>query len=183
MASARCAYCGATLEPNSMYCMGCGQLILSGRVGEDEATGWEAPRTAAGAAAARAPRAEVQAPRSAHPASPQAWPGRVQLRFSTGEETLVAGAAVIGRRPEQTASGLGAQAIAIADSTRSISRVHLYLELADGALHAGDAGSSNGSLIERGERRIPLAATGERVDVLRGDVLWIGDVRIEIQAA
>jgi len=27
VASARCAYCDATLQPNSMYCLECGQLI------------------------------------------------------------------------------------------------------------------------------------------------------------
>lgn len=41
------------------------------------------------------------------------------------------------------------------------------------------AGSSNGSAIERGDRRIPLVGTGERVEVLRGHVLRVGDVRGE----
>lgn len=41
------------------------------------------------------------------------------------------------------------------------------------------AASNNGSAIERGDRRIPLTGSAERVDVLRGDVLWVGDVRVE----
>ncbi|MBO3662741.1 FHA domain-containing protein [Microbacterium stercoris] len=174
MASARCAYCADTVEPNSMYCLTCGQLILPGtEKADDLLSGWQQ--------APRPPRAAPPAPATAVAApAPSGWPARVQLLFSTGQSAVLAGTAVIGRKPGQTAMGLGAQAIEVDDVGRSISRVHLYLELADGALRAGDAGSSNGSAIERGDRRIPLAASGERLEVLRGDVLWAGDVRIEV---
>ncbi|WP_345751892.1 FHA domain-containing protein [Microbacterium rhizophilus] len=172
MASARCAHCGATLEPNTMYCLGCGQLILPGAARDEAATGWAPP-----------PRPPRPAAPAAHVSAPvpvaKGWPDRVQLTFSTGQRIAVAGAAVIGRKPEQTAVNMGAQAIEVADDTRSMSRVHLFLDLGDGELRVGDAGSSNGSAIERGGRRIPLPGTGERVTVLRGDVLWVGDVRVE----
>ncbi|MFL0410066.1 hypothetical protein ACH0AH_02705 [Microbacterium paludicola] len=173
MASARCAHCGATLEPNTMYCLGCGQLILPGALREQVDDGWSVPERPQRPAPAAAPVAPA-AP------EPKAWPDRVQLVFSTGQQVVIAGAAVIGRKPEQTAVNMGAQAIEVADDTRSMSRVHLFLDLGDGSLRAGDAGSSNGSAIERGDRRIPLTGTGERVEVLRGDVLWVGDVRVEV---
>lgn len=173
MASARCAYCADTVEPNSMYCLTCGQLIMPGsNEADDVLAGWQQ--------VPRAPKAVAPPAATAAAPAPSGWPERVQLLFSTGQRAVVAGAAVIGRKPGQTAVGLGAQSIEVDDVGRSISRVHLYLELADGTLRAGDAGSSNGSAIERGDRRIPLAGTGERIEVLRGDVLWAGDVRIEI---
>lgn len=183
MASARCAYCGATLEPNTMYCLGCGQLILPGALRDDAATGWEAPARPARTAPAPEGPAPVAAPSATvtvAPARPERWPDRVELAFSTGQRVAIAGAAVIGRKPEQTAVNMGAQGIEVNDDTRSMSRVHLFLELEGGELRAGDAGSSNGSAIERGGRRIPLTGTGERVSMLRGDVLWVGDVRVDV---
>lgn len=173
MASARCAHCGATLEPNTMYCLGCGQLILPGALRDESEHGWARPTRPQ-----RHAPAPAQAPAPA-PAVPTGWPDRVQLTFSTGQRVVVTGSAVIGRKPEQTAVNMGAQAIEVADDTRSMSRVHLFLDLGDGELRVGDAGSSNGSAIERGDRRIPLPGTGERVSVLRGDALWVGDVRVE----
>ncbi|GAA4771535.1 FHA domain-containing protein [Microbacterium gilvum] len=238
MASARCAYCAATLEPSSMYCLGCGQLILAARDGADAPDdGWAvAPKpragaggaqaggaSAGGAAAGAVPAGAVPAagyagasaaapgnavPAPGHPEAPAAvrgdavpgdagpggagpsaplsraaarsrttWGERVRLRFSTGEDVVIAGDAVVGRKPEQTAATLGAQAVEIADATRSMSRVHLYLHLDErGALRAADAGSGNGSSVLRGERTIPLPADGDRFDLQPGDVVRIGDV-------
>lgn len=189
MASARCVYCGSTLEPNSRYCLDCGQLVFGRPERDDVDEGWE-PRP-------RPPRPEAPAPRDPAPvaqepqgraalrsrAQRRGWPERVALRFSTGASAVVGGAAVIGRRPEQTAANMGAQSIEIDDTTRSVSRVHLYLTLEGGRLLVGDAGSSNGSAIERGDRTIPLEAGGERTEVLPGDAVWIGDVRVEIAPA
>lgn len=193
MASARCVYCGSTLEPNSRYCLECGQLVF-GRPEHDEIDeGWEPrprprrdePPAASGAAPAggeRAPEPEGRTMLRSR-AQRRGWPERVALRFSTGASAVVGGAAVIGRRPEQTAANMGAQSIEIDDATRSVSRVHLYLTLDGGRLLVGDAGSSNGSSIERGDRTIPLEAGGERTEVLPGDAVWIGNVRIEISPA
>ncbi|MGW9112067.1 FHA domain-containing protein [Microbacterium sp. NPDC055683] len=239
MASARCAYCAATLEPSSMYCLGCGQLILAARDGADGLDdGWAVapkPRAGAGGAAAGggvaggaaggaaaaggavaggAPAGAASAgaasagaasavPADAVPgdagsvgAGPSAplsraaarsrttWGERVRLRFSTGEDVVIAGDAVVGRKPEQTAATLGAQAVEIADATRSMSRVHLYLHLDErGALRAADAGSGNGSSVLRGERTIPLPADGDRFDLQPGDVVRIGDVLVTPSAA
>lgn len=200
MASARCAYCGATLEPSSMYCIACGQLILSTRADRAADDGWEAAPAAA-AAADPAPREAVASspagtapsawtpPDIAPPATRaaararEAWGERVRLVFSTGEDVIVSGSAVIGRRPEQTAATLGAQAVEVADTTRSMSRVHLYLELERGVLRAGDAGSGNGSSLRRGDRTIPLPVGEERVEVRPGDALRVGDVDIALSPA
>ncbi|WP_221584806.1 FHA domain-containing protein [Microbacterium sp. G2-8] len=187
MASARCVHCGTTLEPNTMYCFGCGQLVGARVDAERVDEGWiprerrpareRDPEPAREAAPAPAPATSAEPERRRR--STRAWSERVALRFSTGEEVVVGGSAVIGRRPEQAAANMGAQAIEIEDTTRSVSRVHLYLSLEGGRLRIGDAGSSNGSAIERGERMISLEAGGDHVDVVPGDSIWVGDVHVE----
>ncbi|WP_456286545.1 FHA domain-containing protein [Microbacterium sp. JZ70] len=202
MASARCAYCAATLEPSSMYCLACGQLVLTTRADRAADDGWEPTERAAAPApvppaepaadsrAATAPSAPAWTPPDIAPPATraaararEAWGERVRLVFSTGEDVIVSGSAVIGRRPEQTAATLGAQAVEVADTTRSMSRVHLYLELERGVLRAGDAGSGNGSSLRRGDRTIPLPVGEQRVEVRPGDALRVGDVDIALSPA
>ena len=98
-------------------------------------------RPAATSDALSATRAEPQA--AAQPVE------RIELAFSTGQRVIVGGSAVIGRKPADTALAMGVQAIEVADDTRSVSRVHLFLDLAEGVITVGDAGSSNGSGVER----------------------------------
>ncbi|WP_156761677.1 FHA domain-containing protein [Microbacterium karelineae] len=187
MASARCVHCRSTLEPNSMYCLGCGQLIGSRIEREEVDEGWRSRPRPTRRQPDPAPAAEDRTILAPEPPlrrrSGRSWPARVELRFSTGFEAIVGGSAVIGRKPEQAAANMGAQAIEIDDTTRSMSRVHLYLSLDGGHLRIGDAGSSNGSTIERGTRTIPLEGGGEHREVLPGDVVTMGDVRISITPA
>lgn len=109
-------------------------------------------------------------------------PSRIELAFSTGQRVVVGGSAVIGRKPEHTALATGAQPIEVQDDTRSVSRVHLFLELADGVITVGDAGSSNGSSIERAGVVMPLESAGERLEVFPGDRVRVGDIAFEIRA-
>ncbi|MBM7829569.1 hypothetical protein JOE59_000274 [Agromyces cerinus] len=108
---------------------------------------------------------------------------RAELVFSTGQRVRIAGNAVIGRKPAQTAQATGAQAIEVEDDTRSMSRVHLFLELNDGVLVAGDAGSSNGSGVQRDGVLTPLESGGPKVEVHPGDTVWVGDVNFVIHSA
>lgn len=204
VASARCVYCDATLQPNSMYCLECGQLIPQASsappVPAPFAGAKPAPtvRTEVAPAAAavrpepvplprslpwQQPGARSEAPVAApEPAAPKAVE-RVELQFSTGQRVVVEGAAVIGRKPADTALAMGARAVEVQDDTRSVSRVHLFLEVAGGRITVGDAGSANGSRVERGGREAPLESAGTRVAVEVGDAVWIGDLRFVIQAA
>jgi len=108
---------------------------------------------------------------------------RVELAFSTGQRVVVTGAAVIGRKPADTALALGVRAVEVQDDTRSVSRVHLFLEVADGSILIGDAGSANGSRLERGGTVMPLEAAGTRVTAAVGDTVWLGDLSFELRAA
>ncbi|GAA2442380.1 hypothetical protein GCM10009857_02230 [Agromyces soli] len=202
VASARCAYCDATLEPNSMYCLSCGQLIPQAQsappVPAPFAGAKPAPSAApvAQAPVQAAPVEPVPLPRSlpwqqtprveTMPAPPTAAPAaveRVELLFSTGQRVVVEGAAVVGRKPADTALAMGARAVEVLDDTRSVSRVHLFLEVAGGGITVGDAGSANGSRLERGGREIELESAGTRVPAVIGDTVWLGDLSFVIQAA
>lgn len=216
MASARCVYCGATLEPNSMFCLSCGQLAQHPGAYDDDADNateaWDVsvptktksgvtagqPLSAPsrtrldGASESAAIEGDTVMPEHTVASTPavheqpqpgtSTWPDAVALEFESGR-VVVSGAAVLGRRPEQMAANLGAQAVEIDDATRSISRVHLFLDLADGQLLAADAGSSNGSSVERAGRRLTIPAGGERFAMHPGDVLWVGDARVAVSPA
>jgi hypothetical protein len=106
---------------------------------------------------------------------------RVELAFSTGQRVTVGGSAVIGRKPADTALAMGVQGIEVADDTRSVSRVHLFFDLVDGSITVGDAGSSNGSAVERNGSHIPLESAGTRLEVAPGDTVWVGDVSFVIR--
>jgi hypothetical protein len=108
---------------------------------------------------------------------------KVELSFSTGQRVVVSGTAVIGRKPGQTAAATGAQAIELLDDTRSVSRVHLYFALEGGRMTVADAGSSNGSSIERAGQQIPLQGAGAPVEVVPGDRVWVGDLSFELRPA
>lgn len=207
MASARCAYCDATLQPNSMYCLECGQLIPQQAVRPPvpaqfakPATTTDVPKAAPSSSSNRieavplpgtlpwqqrtgAGRDGARQPAAAAEPAPQARLERVELLFSTGQRVTVDGSAVIGRKPADTALAMGVQGIEVDDETRSVSRVHLFLDVADGVVTVGDAGSSNGSGLERGGTVTPLESAGTRVEARPGDTVWVGDISFAIRPA
>ncbi len=195
--SARCAYCDADLRPNSMFCLNCGQLVgggvppvPSGLTPPPTRPAAPAPPTASAPGADAAPvplpsRWEAPGAPKSEPA-PSARPTQVSVRpaaltiaFSTGDRVTVSGPAVIGRRPQSTAQNSGAQAVEVHDTSRSVSRVHLLLGFDDSGVSVTDAGSGNGSSLERGGVRTPLRE-GRTAQVLPGDRLWLGDVSAEL---
>jgi hypothetical protein len=207
VASARCVYCDATLQPNSMYCVECGQLIPQQPARPPVPSQFATPQRAAPAAApvqatgapsgtavapvllprtlpwqqqgGRADAAAQAAPAAAAPAAVE----RIELAFSTGQRVVVSGSAVIGRKPADTALAMGVRAVEVQDDTRSVSRVHLFLDVADGRIHVGDAGSANGARLERGGRIQQLESAGTRVEASVGDTVWLGDLSFEIRPA
>jgi pSer/pThr/pTyr-binding forkhead associated (FHA) protein len=206
--SARCAYCDAELRPNSMFCFECGQLVQGAT--PPVPPGFAAPPAVApqhGAApAGQQTRPEPARPAvplppvwqpatTARPAEPSAVapptppvggggtpPSSVQLAFSTGERVVVAGRAIIGRQPHSSAQNEGAQAIEVRDDTRSVSRVHLTVEVDERGVTIADAGSGNGSDLERNGVRMPLRE-GRPTTVHPGDRIWIGEVSIDLAFA
>jgi hypothetical protein len=210
VASARCVYCDATLQPNSMYCVECGQLIPQqptrppvpaqfARARETPVAKADAPQAAPTTSVVepvplprtlpwqqqgtRGDRAGQPATQAAAAAPAPAPIERVELEFSTGQRVVVTGTAVVGRKPADTALAMGARAVEVQDDTRSVSRVHLFLEVADGAVLVSDAGSANGSRIERDGQVMPLEAAGTRVPARLDDTIWVGDLSFVIRPA
>ncbi|GEM_PF-1646581 len=199
MASARCVHCNATLTPNSAYCLECGQLVpQSGAAASPAPTPAFAPAAPAGAGAAGAPPGDrIPLPRSlpwqgardvepepavaSAPAAPQRLDS-VELLLPTGERLRVSGQVVLGRQPADTAHAMGARPIPIADTTRSVSRVHMFLNVADGTVAVADAGSANGSRLQRGQTVYQLESGGAPAAAAPGDTVWLGDVSVAIRA-
>ncbi|MCD1267985.1 FHA domain-containing protein [Microbacterium sp. MEC084] len=108
------------------------------------------------------------------PAAPARQPARFLLRFDDGQHVLVSQAIVLGRRPEPSGIAAGAQAVAIADETRSLSKTHAVVRPVDGGLEIVDCHSTNGTAVLRGGVEHPLAPGGSAT-AAAGDVVRIGD--------
>lgn len=204
LSRAACPYCGANTRPNSLYCLECGQVaaIAAPKTAPARSTLWDPPPLLVPAAPPAAASigsgngfaipasVEASAPppvrrrRSAvaAPALPELsladGDGPVVLVFSTGDTARVRGAAVIGRNPDDVARNSGRQPVAVDDPTRSMSRAHAMIDLAADGAYVYDAGSANGSQLERaGVRR---ALTSEPRRLAHGDRLWFGDISADV---
>ncbi len=194
MASARCVYCDATLTPNSAYCLECGQQIPQSSAASVPPAAASAPSPARAETPAAAPVAGVPLPRSlpwqtsrapeaaATPvaaAAPRSVES-VELVLASGQRLRVTGKVVLGRQPGDTARTMAARSVPVPDDTRSVSRVHLFLEVDGGKVTVADAGSANGSRLQRGSTVYQLESGGSAVQAAPGDVVWLGDVSVSL---
>ncbi|GIG54901.1 FHA domain-containing protein [Demequina activiva] len=198
--AAQCSYCGSDLRPNSMFCLDCGQLVTrqgpepvgaGSRSDRSESTAPPQPRapeppappapSASPAPVAVPPSAGGAAPEPAV-ASPSAPPpgaaSYVWVLAVDGAEHLLSRDVVVGRRPAPDA---GADAIAVEDPSRTVSRSHAVIRRRGDALTIEDLGSANGTRVERGGRTATCAA-GAPLAIGHGDVLSFGDVRATLTA-
>ena len=148
-----------------------------------------APTGAPVSMAAPAVSAPVQQPiPPAGPAVParQSMPGpsfasapTLAIIVDDGQRIEVNAQIVLGRAPEQTPAD--AQAVAIADSTRSLSRTHLRVAPADGeALWIEDTFSANGTRLQAPDGSTQPLPRGQRVKVPVGTVLLLGERRLSV---
>lgn len=106
--------------------------------------------------------------------SPAAAP-TASLLLDSGEQLEVpATGAVLGRAPSVAGADAGAAPLAVADSTKSVSKTHVALRWVDGALVAVDLGSTNGSGVIRDGAETELDA-GVPATLRSGDTLRFGD--------
>lgn len=103
----------------------------------------------------------------------------VELAFASGERVKIDGTAVLGRRPETTARNSGAQAVVVPDDTMSVSRAHAVIEVQGEVAIVSDAGSANGSAVERDGSTLPLRS-GRQIVLEHGDRIWLGNVPIDV---
>ena len=127
------------------------------------------------------PAAPQAAPATSAPASVPAFAQVAPLAIivDDGQRIEVNAPIVLGRAPEQTPSD--ARAVAIADSTRSLSRTHLRVAPADGdAMWVEDTFSANGTRLQAPDGTTQPLPRGERVKVSLGTVLLLGERKLSV---
>ena len=126
-----------------------------------------------------APTPQTSAQQQAAPRPSFASAPTLAIIVDDGQRIEVNAQIVLGRAPEQTPAD--AQAIAIADSTRSLSRTHLRVAPADGeALWIEDAFSANGTRLQAPDGSTQPLPRGQRVKVPVGTVLLLGERRLSV---
>lgn len=127
------------------------------------------------------PAAPQPTPATSAPASVPAFAQAAPLAIivDDGQRIEVNAPIVLGRAPEQTPSD--ARAVAIADSTRSLSRTHLRVAPADGdAIWVEDTFSANGTRLQAPDGTTQPLPRGERVKVSLGTVLLLGERKLSV---
>lgn len=127
------------------------------------------------------PVAPQPAPATSAPASVPAFAQAAPLAIivDDGQRIEVNAPIVLGRAPEQTPSD--ARAVAIADSTRSLSRTHLRVAPADGdTMWVEDTFSANGTRLQAPDGTTQPLPRGERVKVSLGTVLLLGERKLSV---
>ena len=142
-----------------------------------------APRPVPSLAPGVAPTPAAPVPQPAAPARPAAptqpapaATASVRVRLDDGRSLVVTGPTLIGRKP--LAEGAAAL-VAIDDDTRSVSKTHLALHVDAQGLIVTDRGSSNGSVLVRGTREVPLRANVPS-RARSGDRIRFGDRSLEV---
>ena len=127
----------------------------------------------------QAPTPQTRAPQQTAPRPSFASAPTLAIIVDDGQRIEVNAQVVLGRAPEQTPAD--AQAIAIADSTRSLSRTHLRVAPADGeALWIEDTFSANGTRLQAPDGSTQPLPRGQRVKVPVGTVLLLGERRLSV---
>ena len=139
--------------------------------------GLDATRRSVGAYTALAGFDAVPAP--AAPAAPAALPldesipaDAVVLRFEQGAVHWFHGTCVVGRNPEAEP---GVATVAVPDLSRTLSKTHVALVQAGGAVVLRDLGSTNGTTVVRPDGSFEVLVSGVDVVVDGGSTVRIGD--------
>ena len=134
-------------------------------------------RPAAPSPAATPPAAQRMParPPAQRPLPPQAAPARWRVHFDDGESFVVAGLALVGRRPEARSGEQVAHLVPLASADMSVSKTHAQFGPAsDGTLVVMDRGSTNGTvLVRQGVSR--QLAPGKPATLVDGDKVVYGD--------
>ena len=122
------------------------------------------------------PHQQVPPQQPQQPQRPAAQaPARWRVHFDNGESFVIAGLALVGRRPEARNGEQVAHLIPLASADMSVSKTHAQFGPApDGTIVVMDRGSTNGTvLVRRGVSR--QLAPGKPAALLDGDKVVYGD--------
>ena len=97
------------------------------------------------------------------------------LQFSTGEQVVVAGTGLLGRRPQAQADETFDHFVQIHDVSMSVSKSHLEFGQHNGEFWINDRMSGNGTVIRRHDDSVLRCEPGRRYLVARGSRIEIGD--------
>lgn len=207
--STQCRFCGEAVRPDSMFCPSCGQLIgMPGSVvppfpGGAASTSSGAPVEQR--PSEPLPPVPLPAPLTPEPApqvvaAPPQTPAPQNAPAQSAPQPQVSPAApaipttvtlpdgrllgldqvlVFGRSPERGAAAYQGLPFRLDDPERAMSRVHLVLAPAAGAVIATDPGSANGTLLERDGVQYALVS-GTPSALVAGDRLLLGDAVLRI---
>ena len=102
-------------------------------------------------------------------------PPRWRVHFDNGESFVIAGLALVGRRPEPRSGEQVAHLIPLASADMSVSKTHAQFGPApDGTIVVMDRGSTNGTLLVRQGVSRQLAP-GKPAALVDGDKVVYGD--------
>ena len=104
-----------------------------------------------------------------------------RVSFDTGEEFVVEGLALVGRKPEPRRGEPVRHLVPLRSSDMSVSKTHAQFQVVpDGALVVMDRGSTNGSVLVR--KGLPKALSpGRPATLVDGDVVRFGDRSMTVQ--
>lgn len=122
-----------------------------------------------------------QQPAPPQPTPPrQAPPPRWRVHFDNGESFVIAGLALVGRRPEARIGEQVAHLIPLVSADMSVSKTHAQFGPApDGTIVVMDRGSTNGTvLVRQGVSR--QLAPGKPASLIAGDKVVYGDREMTI---
>ena len=97
------------------------------------------------------------------------------LQFSTGEQVVVAGTGLLGRRPSAQPDEIFDHFVQIHDVSMSVSKSHLEFGQHNGEFWINDRMSGNGTVIRRHDDSVLRCEPGRRYLVARGSRVEIGD--------
>ena len=98
-----------------------------------------------------------------------------RVRFDSGEDFVVEGLALVGRRPEPRGEEPVHHVVALRSANLSVSKTHAQFQVVpDGSLVLMDRGSTNGSVLVRQGVSRALGA-GRPATLLDGDIVRFGD--------
>lgn len=194
--STQCRFCGEAVRPDSMFCPSCGQLIGMPGNAVPPFPGGVTPTTAVSPAEHRPaeplppvplPTRLAAEPQSAEPQSAEPQPAAsapapavpTTVMLPDGQRHGLDRVLVFGRSPERGAASYQGAPVRLDDPARAMSRVHLVLAPAAGAVIATDPGSANGTLLERDGVQYALVA-GTPSALAPGDRLLLGDAVLQI---
>ena len=107
--------------------------------------------------------------------------GRWRLVLPDGKHYVVEKPVLIGRDAAANAQWPGAALLSVNDPTKSVSKTHAVLEVDQEGLWVTDLDSTNGVVVRMPDGRELESTSGERVSLLPGSDVELGDFVIQIE--